>query len=326
METPQTDRPSLQERLEIDAAQTSAEIVTFLRREVERLARRGVVIGLSGGLDSTVCAYLCARAVGPERVWALLMPERDSAPGNVADAQLVAHELGLNVTQLDLSPILQHIGVYDLAPAELAGDRSTLESAIRWLGRLTPGPSPFAQALSYAYGERRALWKWIVRRFLWPYAGRAQAFVLSKVRLRMLLLYHHAALSDCLVVGTTDRSEWQIGFYDPNGDGACDVALLRHLYKTQIRQLARYLGVPPAIIDKPSSGDLAAGLPNEMAIGLPYEQLDAILLGVEQGLSNGTIAAQTGIAHRTVRAVRRATATAEARRHLPITITAYTAS
>ena len=90
METAQTDRPSLEDRLKIDAAQTSAEIVTFLRREVDRLTRRGLVIGLSGGLDSTVCAYLCARAVGPERIWALVMPERDSAPDNVADAQLVA--------------------------------------------------------------------------------------------------------------------------------------------------------------------------------------------------------------------------------------------
>jgi NAD+ synthase len=92
---------------------------------------------------------------------------------------------------------------------------------------------------------------------------------------------------------------------------------LRHLYKTQVRELARYLGVPEAILNKPSSGDLAAGLPNEVAIGLSYEQLDAILAGLEQGLPAGAVARQAGVSRRALRAVQRAMRAASAREGLP---------
>jgi len=131
-------------------------------------------------------------------------------------------------------------------------------------------------------------------------------------------LYHYAALNDYLVVGTTDRSEWSIGFYDKYGDAASDISLLRHLYKTQIRALARYLGVPEPIISKPSSGDLAAGLPNEVVIGLTYEQLDATLYGLEQELPEDSIAAQVGVSRKAVQAVRQAMQVAQVREGLPL--------
>jgi len=100
--------------------------------------------------------------------------------------------------------------------------------------------------------------------------------------------------------------------------GACDIALLRHLYKTQVRELARYLGVSETILNKPSSGDLGAGLPNEVVIGLSYEQLDAILSGLEQGLPEGMIARQSGVSRKALRAVQRAMRMASAREGLPV--------
>ncbi len=133
----------------------------------------------------------------------------------------------------------------------------------------------------------------------------------------MLVLYHYAALHDYLVVGTTDRSEWSIGFYDKYGDGANDLSLLRHLYKTQVRELARYLGVPTHIVDKPSSGDLAAGLPNESVIGLRYEQLDSILCGLEQGLPDRAIAAGAGVPLAAIAAVQEAMRVARLRESMP---------
>ena len=93
---------------------------------------------------------------------------------------------------------------------------------------------------------------------------------------------------------------------------------MRHLYKTQVRELARYLGVPETILNKPSSGDLGAGLPNEVVIGLSYEQLDAILSGLEQGLPEGMIARQSGVSRKALRAVQRAMRMASAREGLPV--------
>ncbi|MBC7261564.1 MAG: NAD(+) synthase, partial [Chloroflexi bacterium] len=160
-------------------------------------------------------------------------------------------------------------------------------------------------------------WERLARRFLRRPLGSIYAFAITKVRLRMMLLYYYAFLSDCLVVGTTDKSEWSIGFYDKYGDGANDLALLRHLYKTQVRELARYLGVPPHIVNKPSSGDLAAGLPNEALIGLSYEQLDTVLWGIEHGLSERDIVLEAGVTRKAIAAVRKAMQAASIRDELP---------
>lgn len=311
-------RAVLLEGLRIRPAAVCDEIVTFVRREVNRLGKRGVVLGLSGGLDSSTCAYLCARALPPKRILTLLLPERDSDPTNLQHARRVAQVLQLPVQEVQLSPLLQQIGVYDLASAELVANRRALQTAIAWVARLTGRRSAFSFGIGYAYAGRRTFWKWLVRRFLWRYAGQVQAFVFTKVRLRMLLLYHYAALNDCLVVGTTDKSEWSIGFYDPYGDGASDLTLLRHLYKTQIRELARYLGVPEVILNKPSSGDLAAGLPNEAVIGLTYEELDAILYGLEQGYSPGQLMRQLAVSRSAIVAVQEAMQAANARQRLPL--------
>lgn len=156
-----------------------------------------------------------------------------------------------------------------------------------------------------------------MHRLLGQPVGYIYVFAITKVRLRMMLLYYHAFLNDCLVVGTTDKSEWSIGFYDKYGDGANDIALLRHLYKTQVRELARYLGIPSQIVNKASSGDLAAGLPNEALIGLTYEQLDAVLWGIEHGLAEKDIAVQAGITPAAIAAVQKAMRAARIRDALP---------
>ena len=130
----------------------------------------------------------------------------------------------------------------------------------------------------------------------------------------MLVLSIKAMQMDCLLVCTTDRSEGSIGFYDPHGDGVGDIAPLCHLYKTQIRQLARALGVADEILSQSSSGDLAAGLPNETAIGLRYEELDRILAGFSLGLMDEEIAAEVGLRGSMVKTIRSACLLADERR------------
>lgn len=308
---------SIREGLRIDAPQVANDIEHFIRSEVSRLGKRGVVLGLSGGLDSSTCAYLCVHALGQARVRVYMLPERDTDSQNMADAEMVAQILGLKATYIDISPVLTTLGVYDLVSREKAGDRRLIERGIRWITRLLPAPSVFSEGMAMLYNTRANFWLRLARRILWKSLGCIHAFAITKVRQRMITLYFHAMVNNCLVVGTTDRSEWSVGFYDPYGDGACDVQLLRHLYKTQIRELAKYLELPARIVNKPSSGDLAAGLPNEIAIGLPYEQLDSILWGMNHGLAEREILTQTGVTPAALVAVQKAILLARMRESLP---------
>lgn len=309
--------PAIRAGLQFDPASTAHEIEHFVQAEIARLNKRGVVLGLSGGLDSTVCAYLCVRALGKKRVLAFILPERDSDAQNIRDAKLVAQTLELKTTHIDLTPILTQLGVYDLISKEWAANRRAIETGLRWVARITRQPSAFSQGLDLLYSSFPNRWERLTHKLLWRPVGHIYAFVITKVRLRMLLLYYYAFLNDCLVVGTTDKSEWSIGFYDKYGDGASDIALLRHLYKTQVRELARYLDVPSQIINKSSSGDLAAGLPNEALIGLSYEQLDAVLWGIEHGLSAEEIIAQVGVTATAIAAIHKAMRAARIRDALP---------
>jgi NAD+ synthase len=233
-------------------------------------------------------------------------------------ARQVASNLSISTEQVDLSPLLEEIGIYGHIPANFAGNRNQLEKGIKWFSRLTPGPLPFSEAIGFVYTSRKALWQQILHRWFGQYAGKAQAFVFTKVRLRMLMLHYYAALKDYLVIGTTDKSEYQIGFYDPHGDGVSDITLLRHLYKTQIRELARYLHVPDEIISKPSSGDLIAGLPNETVIGLTYERLDAALFGLEQGWEEARILERADISRKALKSIRQAVDIAKTRLEMPL--------
>ncbi len=308
--------------LQFDPAAESEEICAFIRAEVRHRGARGVVLGLSGGMDSAACAHLCARCLPRRQIHLFSLPERDSSPVLLERAGSVANTLGVPLVQRDLSPLVAELGIYDHISRSLAANRPLIESGIRLLLRLSGAPALFPWVQEYAFGRRRGLLAFILRRCLWRYAGQNEAFILGKVRARMLALSMQAARLDCLLVCTTDRSEWSIGFYDPHGDGAGDLAPLRHLYKTQIRTLAGFLGVNEAIIAQPSSGDLAAGLPNETAIGLRYEQLDRILIGLSLGLPEEEIAAAAGVRPRSVRGIGAACRLAESRRSLPVGVKA----
>lgn len=271
---------NLEDFLKIDPTLEEQKIIAFLKRSLKDLNRNGAAIGLSGGLDSSTVAYLLKKALDKNKILALILPERDSDPKNIEHARLVAKTLDLEAIEINITEILEKIGVYKLMP-ERNLEKEKIESIITNLGKAINTPSLFTTGYSQIYGTQKGLIANIAAKFLSPYLGRFTAFAFPKVRLRMIFLYYYAMLKNFALVGTSDKSEWTIGFFDKYGDGAHDISPLRHLYKTQIRKLAEYIGVPKEIINKPSSGDLIAGLPNETLIGLTYEQLDQILYALD---------------------------------------------
>jgi NAD+ synthase len=304
---------SLQQCLQFDPEKARIEIVNFVRREADRFDKAGAVIGLSGGLDSSTVAYLLVEALGKDRVMGLVLPERDTSPENTEDAMKLAESLGIPHEKIDISPILQSIGVYGLFPRQETSSRQAMERSLDRIRRMTGKESPFAESFGsiYASGKRAKE----------EYVSRMHAFMTAKTRARMITLFYHATIKDYFVAGTDDKTELTIGFYDKYGDGACDISLLSHLYKSQIKKLAGHIGVPSHIVNKPSSHDLwGHNLPNEETIGVSYEKLDGILCGMEQGIPDAELAGLVDVRLDTIESVRRAVKSEQVRRSMPFTL------
>jgi len=204
------------------------QIVTWLKDYAVQAGARGYVVGLSGGIDSACTAALCCRAVGAERVLAVLLPchsQREDADM----ARLVADAFGLETAIVNLGP------VFDALLTELPVSLPDL----------------------------------------------AQANI--KPRLRMTALYALAQTRGYLVAGTGNKSEIEIGYYTKYGDGGVDLEPLGDLYKWQVRDLARELGVPQPVIDRPPTAGLWAGQTDEGEMGLTYDDLDATLAAIDAG-------------------------------------------
>jgi NAD+ synthase len=314
-------RQKIEANLRFDPTNEIVRICQFIVGEVKRRGVRGVTVGLSGGLDSTTCAFLCARCLPVKQIHLVSLPERDSNPLIHNHVKTAAQALGLPFEEIDQTELFTQLGLYEQMSRDLTADRNFLERSIQVLRRLSNSPALFPWAQQYSFYNRHGILAWLLQHRFWHYAQRTEKFIIGKVRTRMLVLSLMAIQNDCLMICTTDRSEWMVGFYDPHGDGVGDIAPLCHLYKTQIRELARALEVPEEIVLQPSSGDLGAGLPNELAIGLPYEELDRILVGLSMEMMDDEIAASLGVQKKVVRAIRSACIVADERRRMPAGVT-----
>ncbi len=279
--------------LDLDPEPEVARIVGALRTQVfERLRKRGVVIGLSGGIDSSTCVALAVRAFGVENVCIVAMPERDSADESLALARLYTDALGTELLVEEIGPALDALGCYrrqveairELVPEYGAGWRckvvlpSILESERLNVSRLV---------VESPTGERRE-----VRMSARAYLGLIAATNL-KQRVRKLVEYTHADRLNYAVVGTPNRLEYDQGFFVKNGDGAADVKPIAHLYKTQVYALAEHLGVPAAIRERPPTTDTFS-LPqgqDEFYFALPHAAMDACLFARDAGIAPEEVAA-----------------------------------
>ena len=307
----QVDESSaVQEALDLDMEQVASEIEAFVRGQVDAMQRDGVILGMSGGIDSSVAASLAVQAVGADKVQALILPERDSSPDSKRDALREIKRLGIRHKEVDLSPMLSDLGVYGSMPLRFLGLRSLKAAVVQQQHRAQAealGEMPFRAGLlgTRDLGDKKKVID----------AGNAYARV--KHRMRMVALYYHAELENLLVLGTTNRSETQVGFVVKYGDNVADVEPLLPLYKTQVRQLGRHLGVPEEILQKAPTPDLIPGIVDGLALGMGYEALDKILWGLDQGWDAERIVRATGVAPAQVENVEEMRRRSEHMRRLP---------
>ena len=231
--------------LALDCEAEASRISRWMVESVGRLGRRGVVIGMSGGVDSSVCAALAARAFGRERVLGLLMPERDSSSASARLGQDVAERMGIDYVVEDIAPALEAIGCYrrrDAAIRVLFPDYGP-----DWKSKITIASSMggklhyfklVVQAPTGVVQETRLP----LKQYLEIVAATS-----FKQRTRKMLEYFHADRLNYAVIGTPNRLEYDQGFFVKNGDGAADVKPIAHLYKTQVYALARHLQIPEEV-------------------------------------------------------------------------------
>ncbi len=292
--------------LEIDAAAEVAGISEKIREYLARVRRKGAVVAMSGGIDSSVVAALCVQALGKKKVLGLLMPERESSAETLRLSRLMADSLGIETIMEDISPILDAVGCY-----------RRRDDAIRLV---SPGFGPGYKAKivlpSVIDSDSFRLFSVVI---LTP-EGREMKVRLTpesylgivaatnfKQRVRKMMEYHHADRLNYAVAGTPNRLEYDQGFFVKLGDGAADIKPIAHLYKTQVYQLAAHLGLPAEIQSRPPTTDTYS-MPQsqeEFYFSLPYDRMDLCLYGKNNGVPIAQVGAATGLSEEQVGRVHR---------------------
>jgi NAD+ synthase len=299
--------------LKLDAAAETDRIVAALGHQVlATLGRRGAVVGLSGGVDSSVVAALSVRALGREKVLGLLMPEHHSSGDSLRLGRAIAVELGVDTIVEDIGPALGALGAYrrqeDAIRAVVPdyGDGWKCKLVLPSI-RESTGINITRLTVQDPQG--------VVTTVRLPTDSYLQLVAATnyKQRLRKMTEYYHADRLRYAVVGTPNRLEHDQGFFVKQGDGMADLMPIAHLYKSQVYQLAEHLGVPDEIRQRPPTTDTFS-MPQsqeEFYFALPYDLMDLCLYAVDHGIPAEAVAGATGL---TAEQVRRAFRDIEAKR------------
>jgi NAD+ synthase len=256
------------------------KIINDLQNSVfQRLNRMGGVIGISGGIDSSVSMALAAKALGTENLLAIMLPEHDSSDDSALFAQKLADKFGVKAITENITGALEGFGCYqrrDEAVKRVFPEYDPLKYkmkiGIRSSGLYTNLPPLFSVTIIDKEGNEQS------KRVPAPELRQIEAASNFKQRCRMSMLYYHAELHHYVVIGTPNKHEVEQGFFVKNGDGGADVMPIAHLYKTQVYQLAHYLGVPQEIIERTPTSDTysAEQTQEEFFFQLPFQQMDLL--------------------------------------------------
>lgn len=274
----------------LDCEQEAQKIAAKIIDTVSGFKRQGVIVALSGGIDSSVVGALCVHALGKDKVFGLLMPERDSSAETLRLSQLIADSLGIDKHYEDITSVLEAVGCYrwrndairrvvpeytDDSKCKIVLPTVTDEDRLRIFSvvvELPDGKQIKKRLSQQAYLEILA----------------ASNF---KQRVRKMFEYFHADRLNYAVAGTPNRQEYDQGFFVKLGDGAADLKPIAHLYKIQVYQMAEFLGVPEDIRNRPPTTDTYS-MPQsqeEFYFSVPYEKLDYCLYGLNHGIDAGEV-------------------------------------
>ncbi len=281
MNSPQLNADVLKLDCEAEANRIAARMVHIVGSE---LRRRGVIIAISGGVDSAVCAALAVRAFGASKVYGLMLPERDSSSNSLTRGTMVANQFGIKFSVEDIAPTLEALGCYrwrdDAMRAVFPDYGADWKSKIAIAGGRDGSFNYFKLIVQSPSGEMFEA-RLPPREYL-----QIVAATNFKQRIRKTQEYFHADRLNYAVIGTPNRLEYDQGFFVKNGDGAADLKPIAHLYKSQVYALARHLNIPPEICSAAPTTDtysLQQGQ-DEFYFALDYAKMDVALWALNHGV------------------------------------------
>lgn len=284
--------------IKIDAEKVVDELCQVIRTQLRKdLKKSGAIVGISGGIDSSVCAALCAKALGPDRIVGIMMPEKDSSPDSESLARELAETFGFKTVKEDLSAGLAGLGCYEKRDEAIKSvfpefNSSYTNKIVIPSNILEKDVINFFQLVIQKEGQEPKTKRLPLDAYLQIVAASN-----LKQRLRMTTLYYHAEKRNWAVVGTGNKDEHMQGFFVKYGDGGADLKPIAHLYKMQVFQLAEALGVPKGIRERTPTTDTytAEVTQEEFFFGLDFETMDLLWYAMEQNVPPAEAAKVIGL-------------------------------
>jgi len=277
--------------LKLDCDREVERICSFIVQQVREVKRNGIVVGLSGGIDSALTVALCVKALGKDSVFGLILPENESSPVSAEYATKHAEELGIRTETVDITPTLEAFGTYqkrdDVIRTVFPEYDSASKSKITLPADLLSTESLNFFTLKVDDGQGNVKSARLNKKML----NGIVAATDTKQRTRMMHLYYYAEKMNYMVCGTTNKTEVIEGFFVKHGDGGVDIEPLSHLYKAHVYQLSEHLGVIREIIERPPSPDTWSFEVNdeEFYFRIPYAKLDPLLYAWEHDVPVGRV-------------------------------------